>query len=204
MKFFNPMPKVLHIVFDSRPLMNISMCRLDAFCESQYDNLRGKYFTLESFIAHNCDKDGKIDYFSYWEGFNIPKDKINKFKKLFRGNISVLEAEILKHFIGDYEYLICTDQNSDPTTLKHELLHAKYSLDKEYRVKIIVKISGFDLDTIFKMTSDLIAGGYPDELPIIFDEIQAYLLTSTNKELKEVFPSIPLRNLHYYKMLLNV
>ena len=189
MKINHPMPKVLHLEFDSRIEMNLSICRIQEFYESPYDNIKGKYFTLEQFIRTYSDKEGNINYFSYWEGFDIPRKSIAEFQRLFL-DISYLESKILDLFTEDYEYLIATDVSCDPTTLQHELAHAKYSLDEEYRNKVNQILFNLDGRTLNKMIKDLLDGEYPDDPYILLDEIHAYLLTSKDFELQSVFKSV--------------
>ena len=180
-------PKVLAIEFPNRRELTLTMCRMQEFYESPFADIRGQSFTWEQFLSHYATEDGTLDYFSKWEGFNVPKRSIDAFMRLFE--LSDREAVLLwGPYQGRFEYLIAVDMNSDPSTLQHELCHAVFEMDNGYAHVAVDKISNSGL--FEELSKHLIAAGYPDQVFVLLSEVNAYLATSTKEELDELFPDM--------------
>jgi hypothetical protein len=180
---------VLHIQFDSRISMTTSMCRLDAYSESPLDNLRAKVSADWSiFLEFLLSEDP--DYFTFWEGFNIPGIKVKDFFNIYPENtLSSVERRI-KSLMVSKDYLIATDLTSTTETIAHELAHARWATDSAYKSSAMNVVNAIPLNLRAELDAGLVAYGYPQVTEILDDEIHAYLLTSDSKELQDVFPNM--------------
>jgi hypothetical protein len=178
---------VLHLQFDTRISMTSSMCRLDAFSESALDTLRGKAITDWShFLELLLVDDPK--YFIFWEGFNIPGHKVKAFFDSYSvSDLTIVERQI-QLLMKDKSYLIATDVASTPETVAHELAHAKWATDPDYKKSAQKVVDSIPMSLKKDLEVGLIKYGYPKVTEILDDEIHAYLLTSDNEELQDVFP----------------
>jgi hypothetical protein len=184
---------VLHLQFDTRIAMTTAMCRLDAFSESPLDILRGKVIIdwakfLELLLGDDPN------YFANWEGFNIPKHKADTFFEAYLlEELTIVERQI-KSLMSSKLYLIATDLSSKPETLAHELAHARWATDPTYKACALNVIDTIPENLRKGLDLALIAYGYPKVKGILDDEIHAYLLTSDNNELQDVFSKVEINN----------
>jgi hypothetical protein len=187
MKISEPLPGVLHYLFACRKDMTLSMCRIQEFYESPFDHIRGKYFSWPDFIETYSDGKGNIDYWSYWDGFNAPLHILNDFFKKFPEK-TLQEMDIVcPMLIKSAKYMIATAEDSHPSTLPHEMAHALFATDDVYREQTRKFMAGFSQDTTDKLCASLLKLKYPNEMSILGDEVQAYLLTSELMELNATF-----------------
>jgi len=177
---------VLFLEFSNRKDLTTTMFRVQEYYESNNKKIRNKIFTTEDFIEEYTDARGNIDYFSFWEGFNVPGNIINNFFKSFELTKREINfKKTIEKFLDrkkDY-YVIATD--GDNTTLKHELAHALYYLNEEYREKVQKIIKSIPASEHKKLINNLNKLQYNDSVHI--DEIQAYLATSKKSELVDDF-----------------
>jgi hypothetical protein len=193
-KINEPIPGVIHLLFEDRFRMGLSMCRMSEFFESPYDAIRGRQFTFMEFIEAYWKADGTGDYWSYFEGYNIPKKVVDQFFKAheYSGTLTIYENKI-KQVWEDFEgeYLIATDGLED--VLEHELAHARYALDPAYKQVVRDFIEGLDLNVRHRLIKGLLQDDrYVNDKEMLLDETHAYLLTSFDEELLEMFPEVEL------------
>lgn len=190
MKIVPSIEGVLHIQFATRLELTLTMCRLQEFYESPYPSIKGKYFSMEDFIKAYSDEKGAIEYFSYWDGFNVPVKVMQEFLARFHDKTKRERLIYAAWDLGDYKYLICTEDGSDPTTAAHEIAHARYAMEPQYQYYVDMELEKIPQGLRWRMQNDLVGGGYPQDHNILGDEIHAYLSTSTEEELLETFPSV--------------
>lgn len=161
--------------------------RLQEFYESPFRNIRNKKFNLEDFMDEYSGCKGPFTYMDDWVGFNVPGHIVRKFidtnqpflKK--EGQLISLLIPILSEV--DKFYLIGTFNN--PAAQNHEVAHALYYLNKEYRLEMDKEIEKLS-KTVKKIVSGwLIKQGYCKS--VVPDETQAYLATSSAVEIREKF-----------------
>jgi len=193
MRVIHAPKNVLHLQFTSRIAMTTTMCRLDAYSESPLETLREKVCSdWTQFLQLLLCEDP--EYFSFWEGFNIPGHKVKAFFMAYpKETLTESELQIQSLMTGK-EYLIATDQSSTPETVAHELAHARWATDPEYKINAKKAIESIPYNLKLGLELGLIEYGYPQVPDILNDEIHAYLLTSDIKELKDVFPKIEINN----------
>jgi hypothetical protein len=178
---------ILGIVYPNRLELTLSMCRIEEFYESPFENIRGKSFSLEEFISTYSDIKGNINYFSYWDGFNVPVSEMNNFRECNK-ILTSRELEIFNILRKDTKYVIATEIGSDKTTFEHELAHARYSTNEEYRIFVDEIIFRIPKELRYRLNKCLLDINYCES--VLDDEIHSYLLTSTEDELIKTFDSI--------------
>ena len=181
-------PRVLHLQFETRLQMTLAMCRMQEFYESPYPHIRAQYFSFEDFIAAYAKPDGTLDYFNYWDGFNIPPTSIAAFKTVFDDK-SNRELRILSAWeLADKPYLIATDSDY---ALAHEIAHARWHMEPEYRANARVIIEAMTPALREELWRCLKANErYVNDPQLLDDEIQAYVGADDEEECRRVFPTV--------------
>jgi hypothetical protein len=191
MKLTQIKPQVYYLLFDTQYELCSTMMRMEEFYESPYKNIQGKYFTLEEFMDTYAKHKGNFTYTSDWNGFNVPSSVIEAFWKTFSDNGQFLRDRLLQKeqklfdtlvTIRDEEYyLMATHKKGTQRTVKHELAHAYYYLDKNYREtmdKLVKKFKNRE-----ELEARLLKVGYCKK--VLKDEIQAYLATAEKDDLNK-------------------
>lgn len=192
-KVTEPLPGVMLLKFKTQYETCATFMRLQEFYESPFKEIRGKFFTLETFMDLYAKKQGNFTYTCDWGGFNVPGHVIGEFYQLF-GSDLLMKEEILFDRIwpddgtgnptpprGPY-YVIAM---YDDECLDHELAHAMYYLDPEYKATADALVNGLDPDVRKAVTKWLLDTGYSK--PQVPDEINAYLSTDDKKSLSHHF-----------------
>lgn len=188
-------PNVFCIVSSSQYWLTSTFLRIQEFYESPLKPIKGHHFTLEEFSDLYAETYGNFTYHTEWAGFNIPGHIVRKFFQKF--NDLSKKEETLKQILDDalnstekfYVIGILKDNNTK-RVLKHELTHAMYYLDDEFRKEMNDATNNMDIPTRKFMMRKLKEMGYSKH--VIKDEIQAYLSTSPSSELRKLFE----RNIH--------
>ena len=195
----HPISGVLHLRFNSKIEQNLSMCRISEYFESPFEEIRDKIFTVDEFLKlyQPLSYEGKT-FWEYFEGFNVPAFHVNNFYKNFiptQREISIRSV----WFKGDYKYLISDIETCSSDVLAHELAHANFAIDEDYHELVTTALQSIDTETFKILANDLKKIGYHDGN--IADELHAYLLTSTDEELTEIF-SVKLTELKEIKVII--
>ena len=179
--------KVAHgvflIGFRSNYLLAATFMRMQEYYESPLRGFRGRYFTHEAFMDAYAAKYGNFTYTSDWAGFNVPGNVVRRFFALFR-DLSCKETRLyeltlpMMERFGDAFYLIGS-VSGDTGTMKHEMAHSFYYLDPAYRRDMDSITRGWRHAARFGET--LAKKGY--HTSVARDETQAYMATSTGKQL---------------------
>lgn len=164
----------------------MTFCRIQEFYESPFRQIRNKKFKLLKFIKLYVKK-RKEKVFTYpedWIGFNIPGpviaklfevgiDDFNDYDKV----IQDIHSKILTKNKNSNYYLIAA-RSKDKQTIEHEVCHALYFLDDEYRHTVNKITDNICTSTRNKIYNRLAFLGYT---PGVYrDELQAYLTTGAN------------------------
>lgn len=102
-------------------------------------------------------------------GWNIPFS-------FLRCQEDVYSKSLINTYGKIAEYLVVYSKN-DIQTKKHELLHAKYAMDQNYRKKIHTLWESLIPDDKTRIRNVLCQLHYPDDPEIQLDEFQAYYYT---------------------------
>lgn len=191
----SPAPGVIYLKFQNQYEVCSTFMRLQEFYESPFKPIRGKVFSLELLMDLYAKQQGNFTYTSDWGGFNVPGHVVNDFYDKFYDGLLAKEQRL-------YDMIYETDGmgNQVPPedleryyviglyeegSLDHELAHALYYLNDDYRrvvnalVKALPKTTG---ETIKKWLLDK---GYSK--PLVVDETNAYLATDCKDELLKRF-----------------
>jgi len=155
--------------------------RVQEYYESPFKQIRGKEFTIIKFMELYSKKlgDGAFTYAKDWPGFNVPGNVIKTiYGPGYKYHIEDFndydyEMEEILNKIKSKEFYLIGAVKKDASTIEHELCHARFALDKNYRKKakdILKKLP----DKIRKKIEDyLLSIGYCKGT--LEDELQAYI-----------------------------
>jgi hypothetical protein len=174
------LPKVYHINFKTQRELCSTFLRFEEFYESP--EFKGKIFTLQKYIAwYKKTYYGTWTYYSDWSGFNMPGyilipfqegkfGKLSKKEQILIGLCEMVIEEDLKdvYIIGTY--------GVDKKTLDHELAHALYFVNPNYKKDVDTYLN--EVDTT-KLELWLRNQGYHSS--VFRDECNAYISTSSKK-----------------------
>ncbi len=202
------LPNIFHVRFSSKLNQNSTMLRFQEHYESP--KFKGKYFTLVEFkkwYVSNTEIGKKygFNYYTYWLGFNIPSSVLKPFYNEKFKPLSTQELDFLNKFKDKRKerfYIISTPTKLNLAIINHEIAHALFYTDSNYRRKTTMLINKLDKNTKTKLKDYLLKElGYNKS--VLIDEMQAYLLcnkqimsdikinkiilTSINQKLKEIY-----------------
>jgi len=166
------------ILFDFKDQVDMAklFLRFQEFFESP--KFKGQAFTLAEFETWYIQQKGKFSYYEDWDGFNFPISNLEEFYNGKFDDLSASEQEFLdflKPLRGNQVYIIAVAKNSVATTKTHELAHALYQVNPQYRAKARALVMAADTTKIREYLL-LDAGNYhPD---VLDDEVHAWLMNN--------------------------
>ena len=172
---------VIGVMFANRVELNSTMLRFGEYYESA--KFRGKIFTLHEFkkwyIKNSVGgkKTGKFTYYHDWSGFNIPSTILKPFYDGKFNPLSDKEKEFLKKFKkykGKY-YIIAVYRGMDSYSQMHEIAHALFYINPEYRNQVLRILK--DVDPVIKKQIFAYLRKYVYNKSVWMDEMHAYILT---------------------------
>lgn len=180
-------PGVFYLLFKDRIELAKTMLRFQEHFESPM--YRGKVFSKKEFEAwYRQKKNGKFDYYDFWgDGFNIPSHVLNAFYSGEFKNLTAKEKLILNAFRNRRHtkfYVIATAKNSETKTFEHEIAHALYYLNPEYRAEIEQVLNSIDIRPVEKFLKEFY-GDYHDS--VLRDEAHAWLMNNSEDLIKDGF-----------------
>ncbi|MEK6894973.1 MAG: hypothetical protein AABX48_00465 [Nanoarchaeota archaeon] len=176
-------PRIYHITFAKQHELFLSFIRIQEYYESP--KFKGKIFTLDHFrkwyLKSSNDKNTK-EYYTDWEAFNIPSSALKPF---FKGKFNPLSKEEnkliekLKTIKEKKFYIIGTFTKRNKKDLKHEVTHALYYTNLNYKKQANKIVKQIDKKESAKINKLLIKiEGYSSN--VLADETQAYILADLN------------------------
>jgi hypothetical protein len=184
-QLLKPEKGIYHIVYPNQRDLAHSMMRLQEYYEGASDDVRGHYLSLEEFLHHFTDEDGKFEYTSIWSGFNVPGHIVEQWWGEVRAHGELTEREKkLKRLLQTNLrrdkphrwYLIATAGDINSDTVLHEVAHGLFYLNETYRASCTKLIDSIPKSNRKRIGKALIDMGYTEI--VVPDEIQAYLGTS--------------------------
>jgi hypothetical protein len=171
---------IYHLQFDSQVELNAHFLRFQEFYESP--EFCGKQFQLIDYVKWYCSTQahGHFSYFKDWAGFNFPIENIFNCYKLItdKNDHDELMLSIAKLVVKDNKgskaYLIGST-GTNQVTLEHEIAHALYYLDEEYKEKMSSIVAELPKEIYDNLHDWLINIGYTEH--VVVDEIQAFIST---------------------------
>lgn len=184
--------QLLLFTFKTQKEITTTFFRMEEYYESPLKGLYQKKFNVFDFLIESMNEHGQIDYFSKWIGFNIPGHSILEWSKLHCPDYTPKEIEVMNHITNKVDVLkpfyIIAAKEQNTKVMDHEIAHALYYLNENYKDRMLdmaIKFRQFDRNNYNKMIKKLKNMGYNQS--VFNDEVQAYMSTSTKKELVEKF-----------------
>jgi len=194
-------PHIYHIEFKSQYDLAMHFIRFQEYYESP--KFHQQIFTLVDYMEWYVEEYNKNKYvqaFTYpidWGGFNVPSRCLLPFiaepcpiPDLNKYDIFMLNViKILKNKENEQDfYLIGTEwtDDTDNDTLNHELSHAWYTVDMDYRQKMDSLLNDIPTEILVKARNHLMNNNYHNST--IDDEIIAYSATGLNL-LQHIIPA---------------
>jgi len=173
--------------------------RLQEFYESPIKQIRNKYFTYEdaiTYYAYDQKEEPFFTYFEDWNGFNVPGNVVDKFIDLFADRMTDKEITLLDLFFTKNrgKYYIIGAVEGEEDTMKHEVAHGLYYLNKKYKRDMNKLIKALPNRIKEKIKENLLSIGYCKQ--VVKDETQAYLSTGIREGMLNIFDKII-----YWKLL---
>lgn len=209
MKLIDRSNNIYQVEAESQYELCMTFIRLQEFYESPFEEIRGRYFSLEKYMDRYAKEKGNFSYPTDWKGFNVPgnlvRDFFNTAKFSFGHDLSRKEYWLYHELFSaqllgprpdqDKFYLLGTLTETDEKGLEsnealdHEYAHAFWYLSSEYRQNQEENLSKLSKGATQKIHQALANLGYTEK--VFEDETQAYLSTSTEEDLKETFSGWP-------------
>jgi hypothetical protein len=180
-------PKITAVVIKNQYDRAMLFCRVQEFYESAGNSFRDKKFSIWNYFKWYSDKykKGCFSYTIDYTGFNLPLIVAKKCYEI--NSVESPYDELMKKItddlwenIGEGRYLIGVDSLKN-STFDHELAHALYYTDREYRLEMDSLTSKMNKNNIKRYKKNLSALGYCSS--VFKDEIQAYMSTEVNKKI---------------------
>jgi len=168
------------LTFKTQLELASTFLRFQEHYESPY--FRGKFFSLEEFkdwytrTSPKGIKTGKFTYYSDWAGFNIPSNTLQPFYEGRFDPLSDQEQQLLDLFSAErgafYIIGIHSETKYTEQLLQHEIAHALFYTNDDYRAEVLQIISKYDTEDI----REELRIGYHEES--LTDEVHAYSIDS--------------------------
>jgi len=155
--------------FDAQEDLAMSFLRFQEHYESP--RFRDQIFSLDEFKSWYAAENGSFSYVDDWSGFNIPSSILDSFKRGDFDPLSDREKALISAFNGESQpfYIIGTNEGSD--ALEHEICHALFYVDAEYRAAA-EKIILAHVDQLAPIFLEMAEMGYHESVHL--DEVHAY------------------------------
>lgn len=164
-------PKILHVYADSQIELNEAFLRFSEHGESPY--FKGKVFTFGQYRKWYAETNGAFTYLTDWTGFNIPDVNFKLFVEGMFDPLTPNERQII-NWIKDRKDTFCViGAQPDGDSLEHEICHALWHIEPEYKEECEKIILGMPRDQHQAMKKLVLEMGYTDA--VINDEMHAYV-----------------------------
>jgi hypothetical protein len=155
--------------FQSQYAAASTFLRIQEHYESS--RFRNQVFTLEQYMDWYAAEYGAFTYFEDWEGFNVPSTAFTAFREGRFDPLLEKEERLLRMFATVREPFYVIGLYTD-TTLKHEIAHALFFTEPEYRAQVRDALSAHDTSALSRRLASM---GY--HRAVLDDEVHAYLVS---------------------------
>lgn len=169
-----PYPHIFHLQFPETDstLGDVDMAFHFLRFQEHYESPRfkGSIFSWAQYVAWYKDARGSFSYPYDWAGYNFPGHILTPFRQGAFDPLTRREKAMLKALEGvtDQDYVIGS-MGSDLESLRHELAHAFWHLDADYRARVQAVLAGGD----YRRQEAALAEGDGYDPSVFQDEIQA-------------------------------
>ena len=170
-------PNIFAVIVKDKYDRAMLFCRVQEYYESPSPKFRGKQFSIWDYMKWYDKKNGcGFSYGADWSGFNIPiwvaKECYNHLNKLETPYDKVMD-EIVQKLNSYYTGYMIGAGNTTDETFQHEVCHALYHTDKNYKKQMDNLTEGLPKKYYDVFKNNLFKMGYASK--VVKDEIQAYL-----------------------------
>lgn len=164
---------------DSQDELGLTFMRFQEHYESVNPKFRNQIFTLGQLKNWYSEKYGGNTYQVDWTGFNFPSKVLVPFKQGLFDPLTSGEENLLDllKYRNDNFYIIGAQNNS---VLRHELAHALYGHNSEYKKQIDNFINKHK-NKLIKVLKHLEQKGYTKD--VLYDELQAYVTDNDDTDI---------------------
>jgi phosphoribosyl-ATP pyrophosphohydrolase len=171
-------PNVFAVIVKDKYDRAMLFCRAQEYYESPSPKFRGKNFSIWEYMKwyHEQNHWG-FSYGADWSGFNIPlqtvRDCYNKLTKPESPYDKGMDEILNKLKSESKDSYIIGAKDTEGETFKHEVCHALYHTNKNYKKQMDNLTKGLPKRYYNVFASNLVKMGYATK--VVDDEIQAYL-----------------------------
>ena len=162
---------IVHLEFDTKYNMNNYMLRFQEHYESP--EFSGKIFTLGEYREWYIKTTGDFNYHNQVEGMNFQSRVFDPFLRGLFDPLTEEEKELVER-VGrgsSFKYLIGTFEGGDHDVYEHEVCHALFGTNDNYKKQIEKVLKKYDLKKISKWLKNQEYGEH-----VLLDEIHAYVI----------------------------
>ena len=186
-KVTEPEPGCILLRYKTVPDVARSFFRVTEYYDGKHYGGKSRSVSLVDFLDNWMDRAGHVDYFKFWDGFNIPDHAYRAWKRS-AGTLSKAEQVMVdvvdRVTKGRKKFCVIGVGGSDPATLRHEMFHARYYLDAEFRSRTDALIKKSAKNKDFKAIRNTLIKKL-DYVDHVDEEAAAYLYTDS--QIKLVF-----------------
>lgn len=182
-----PIDNCVLLKFKTIPDLTKSFFRMSEYYEGNRYLGKKQHVNMPEFLNNWIDRQGNADYFKFWDGFNITDSAFRSWRrtvgKLSQAEQTVVDA-IDRATKGMKKFCILGVSGDDPATVQHEMFHAKYYLDPDFKQQVDQLLKECRNDPEVKIMAKILKTKL-DYQSHIEEEIAAYLYAGS--QLKLVF-----------------
>ena len=164
-----------------------SFFRVAEYYDGKHYGGQSRSVSLTDFLDNWMDRQGNVDYFKFWDGFNIPDQAFRSWlksaKPLSKAEQVMVDA-VRKNTQGQKKFCVIGVGSDDPATMRHEMFHAQYYLDTGFKTAADDLIKSHAKDRDFKTIQRVLIKKL-DYVDHVDEEVAAYLYAGS--QLKLVF-----------------
>jgi hypothetical protein len=162
-----------------------SFFRVTEYYDGKHYGGSSRSVSLVDFLDNWMDRAGNVDYFKFWDGFNIPDRAFRSWKKsagALSGAEQVMVDAVNRAAKGLGKYCVIGVGGNDSATLRHEMFHARYYLDSAFKSQADALIRAHKNDPAFKAITQTLIKKL-DYVDHVNEEAAAYLYTDSQMKL---------------------
>jgi len=162
-----------------------SFFRVAEYYDGKHYGGQSRQVSLTDFLNNWMDRQGNVDYFKFWDGFNITDHAFKAWKRS-AGLLSQAEQAMVDavHTAtkGLKKFCVIGVGGNDSATLRHEMFHARYYLDSAFKSQADALIRAHKNDPAFKAITQTLVKKL-DYVHHVDEEAAAYLYTGSQMKL---------------------
>jgi hypothetical protein len=173
--------------FKTIPDLTKSFFRMAEYYEGHRYIAKKQHVDMAEFLDNWIDRQGNVDYFKFWDGFNITDSAFRAWSRTV-GTLSQAEQTVVdainRATAGMKKFCVIGISGDDPATLQHEMFHAKYYLNSKFKTNANQLLKDHAQDHAVKTIKKILTTklDYTDHVE---EEVGAYLYAGS--QLKLVF-----------------